>query len=293
LYWRAQDIYQTPTTDFADHADALTASCNDLVAAGTDLPALSTSISTTVLSGQVFTTTDCLEVTKVISATELRIDPTAQCNFQPLLDPSTPSLCAAGTGSAVTVYTDTFEVASGWTVTHTDVYSPTNYEWVRRGSLPSGRTGQAFFAVDETGVGECTGDIGDVSRVMYLTSPSIAAPTSTTALRMAFDHWVATETDYDGGNLSISVNGGPWQLVDPDDYTFNGYNANLASVAGGNTNPLAGQPAFTGSDGGQVTGSWGTSLVDLTSTSAGSIVPAALCLGTDGCNGLEGWYGRC
>ncbi len=33
LYWRAQDIYQTPTTDFPDHADALTASCNDLVAA--------------------------------------------------------------------------------------------------------------------------------------------------------------------------------------------------------------------------------------------------------------------
>jgi Zn-dependent metalloprotease len=288
LYWRAQDVYQTPTTDFADHADALTASCNDLVLAGTNLPALSTGISTTVGSGQVFTTTDCLQVTKAISATELRIDPTVQCGFTPLLDPATPALCAAGTGSAVAVFTDTFEVASGWTVTHTDVFSATNYEWVRRGSLPDGRVGQAFFGVDETGVGSCNEGIGDVSRVMYLTSPSITAPTSTTALRMAFDHWVATEQDFDGGNLWISVEGGNWQLVDPAAYTFNAYNATLDPSG---TSPLAGQPAFSGSDGGQVTGSWGTSLVDLHSYIApGESFQLRYAMGTDGCGGREGWY---
>jgi hypothetical protein len=291
LYWRAQDVYQTPTTDFADHADALTASCNDLVLAGTNLPALSTSISTTVLSGQVFTTTDCLQVTQVISATELRIDPTAQCAFTPLLDASTPALCAAGTGSAVTVYTDTFEVASGWTVSHTDVYSATNLNWVLRGSLPDARPGQAFFAIDEVPNSSCSGEIGDVSRVMYLTSPAISAPASTTALRMAFDHWVATEAGWDGGNLSISVNGGPWQLVEPADFTFNGYNANINSAGAGNTNPLAGQPGFTGSDGGQVTGSWGTSLVDLHDyVVPGDSFQLRYAMGTDGCGGLEGWY---
>ena len=31
LYWRAQSVYQTPTTDFDDHADALEASCTDLI----------------------------------------------------------------------------------------------------------------------------------------------------------------------------------------------------------------------------------------------------------------------
>ena len=31
IYWRAQSVYQTPTTDFADHADALEQSCHDLV----------------------------------------------------------------------------------------------------------------------------------------------------------------------------------------------------------------------------------------------------------------------
>lgn len=148
LYYRAQSVYQVPTTDFADHADALLASCNDLVAAGTNLPALSVFVTNTVLSGQVFTTTDCLQVTKMISATEMRVDPAAQCNFQPLLNPNAPALCAAGTGTPITVFTDTFEIASGWTVSHTDVYSFTNFDWTRVISLPSGLPGTAFFAID-------------------------------------------------------------------------------------------------------------------------------------------------
>lgn len=290
LYWRAQDIYQTPTTDFNDHANALVASCNDLVSAGTNLPVLSTSVSNTVLSGQIFTTTDCLELTKVISATELRIDPTAQCNFQPLLNPAAPALCAAGTGTPVTVFTDTFEVASGWTVSHTDVYSATNLNWVQRGSLPGGRAGNAFYAIDEVAGSQCSQDIGDVSRVMYLTSPIINLPVATTVSRLSFDHYVATESSYDGGNVQISVNGGPWQVVSAANYTFNPYNTTLAS-APGNTNPIAGQPAFSGSDGGQVTGSWGRSLVKISSyAQAGDSVRLRYQLGTDGCGGLDGWY---
>ena len=31
IYWRAMTDYQTPTSDFADHADSLEASCTDLV----------------------------------------------------------------------------------------------------------------------------------------------------------------------------------------------------------------------------------------------------------------------
>ena len=38
LYWRAQSVYQTPTTDFADHADALEASCTDLIGAAARRP---------------------------------------------------------------------------------------------------------------------------------------------------------------------------------------------------------------------------------------------------------------
>ena len=43
----------------------------------------------------------------------------------------------------------------------------------------------------------------------------------------------------------------------------------LASVEEGNTNPLAGQPGFTGTDGNVPGGSWGTSIVNLKKLGAG------------------------
>ena len=38
IYWRAQSVYQTPTTNFADHADALEASCTDLIGQTAERP---------------------------------------------------------------------------------------------------------------------------------------------------------------------------------------------------------------------------------------------------------------
>jgi hypothetical protein len=64
--------------------------------------------------------------------------------------------------------------------------------------------------------------------------------------RLTFDHWVATECGFDGGNVKISVNGGAWQLVKAADFIYNPYNTTLATVAQGNTNPLAGQPGLLG-----------------------------------------------
>jgi hypothetical protein len=90
IYWRAQSVYQVPTTKFADHADALEASCTDLI--GQNLENLSTGADLGP-SGQSLTTADCAEVTDMIAAVELRTDPT-QCNFQPALNPNTPNLCA-------------------------------------------------------------------------------------------------------------------------------------------------------------------------------------------------------
>lgn len=288
LYWRAQSVYQVPTTDFSDHADALLASCNDLVAAGTNLPLPTVFATTTVASGQVFTTTDCLQVQKVISATEMRVDPTAQCNFQPLLNLNAPALCAPYTGPEMPVFKDTFEVASGWTLTHTDVYSASNVNWVRRTSLPDGRAGYAFYALD--GDGQCTEGPGDASRVLYLASPVITLPVTATVPRLAFDHYIATEGGYDGGNLKISVNGGPWQLVARSDFTFNSYNTTFAA-APGNTNPLAGQAAFSGADGGKVTGSWGRSIVKINNYAhPGDTVRLRFEFGNDGCGRIDGWY---
>jgi len=126
--------------------------------------------------------------------------------------------------------------------------------------------------------------------VLHLVSPQITIPTSVTQPRLTFDHWVATEPGYDGGNLRISVNDGPWQLVPAASFVYNPYNTTLVS-APGNTDPLAGQPAFSGTDGGAVDGTWGRSIVDL-ATFAGpkDKIRLQFDLGTDGCGGRFGWY---
>jgi bacillolysin len=54
---------------------------------------------------------------------------------------------------------------------------------------------------------------------------------------------------------------------------------------------MAGEPAFSGTDGGQVDGSWGRSIVDLAPyASAGSTVRLRFDIGNDGCSGVQGWY---
>ena len=59
-----------------------------------------------------------------------------------------------------------------------------------------------------------------------------------------------------------------------------------------NTNPLAGEPAYTGTDQGNVYGgSWGQSQIDLDSLAQpGDNVRIRWDFGVDGCTGWEGWY---
>ena len=52
----------------------------------------------------------------------------------------------------------------------------------------------------------------------------------------------------DGGNVWISVDGRAYSLIPASAFLFNPYNQTLVTAAAGNTNPLAGQPAFTGTD---------------------------------------------
>ena len=75
LYWRAQSVYQTPTTNFDDHADALQASCQDLI--GQPLEGLSTTDTPAGTSSESITQADCAAVDAMIEAVELRLDPAA------------------------------------------------------------------------------------------------------------------------------------------------------------------------------------------------------------------------
>ncbi|MCB0664537.1 MAG: hypothetical protein KDC80_01890, partial [Saprospiraceae bacterium] len=88
----------------------------------------------------------------------------------------------------------------------------------------------------------------------------------------------------------INIDGAGWNLIPASAFTLNDYNLNLN--VNSNDNPLAGQPAFTGSDGGSPDGSWGTSVINLSELGvmAGSNIVIRWELGTDGCNGTFGWY---
>jgi Zn-dependent metalloprotease len=163
-------------------------------------------------------------------------------------------------------------------------------DWAVVGGLPSGRTGSAAFVIDDPGLGDCQTDIE--AGVLFLQSPSISIPANASTPGITFDHWVATELGWDGGNVKISVNGGAYALVAGSRFTFNGYNSSLTpSFPDGNDNPLAGQAAFTGTDGGSNSGTWGQSQIDLAGiANPGDDIRIRFEMGLDGCNGVVGWY---
>ena len=286
IYFRAMTVYQTPFTDFADNAESLEASAQDLL--GRNLPDLRTGLP----SGQRISPNDLKQLHAATLATELRKPPT-QCNFRPLLGKNPPDdSCGLPATAQTTIFADTFETNPlvRWKATR-EVVDPTlfqggNWSWVH--NLPDGRQGKGLFANDPA-VG-C--DLPDPSQVgvLELASPAINIPPGlSSAPHLSFDHWVALEEGFDGAQLMISVNGGPYQLVDPSAFIYNGYNESLLTFS---ENPRIGQPAFTGTDAGSFNGSWGTSIVDLSGyVHSGDTIRLRFDMSTDYCFGTgTGWY---
>ncbi|WP_422011622.1 M4 family metallopeptidase [Roseateles sp.] len=285
IYFRAMSVYQHSASNFTDHADALDQSCRDLT--GVNLNSLTTGAP----SGEIINATDCGQITKMAAAVELRSS-VSQCGFTPLLQKSPPALCP--TGTATSLLSDSFDggkrAGAKWALSHQGV-SPeyTARDWGVVNNLPNGRAGYAMFMANSS-IGTCSAG-GDESGVQRLESPEITLPAGTAVTRMSFDHWVGTEASYDGGNVKISVNGGAWQLVSAANFVYNPYNATLATAAAGNTNPLAGQAAFSGSDGGSVSGSWGRSIINVGAyANPGDKIKVRFEMGQDGCGGSFGWY---
>lgn len=286
IYWRAQSTYQGPASGFVEHADALQQSCTDLT--GVNLKHLKTGAP----SGEIITAADCDQVAKMALAVELR-SPPSQCTFTSVLAKSPPSLCGAGS-TPTAVASDTFEggkrASMKWLLSNQGVeagaYQPRNFGVLNK--LPGGRAGYAMWAADPDG--SCSGT-GSQAGVQRLDTPELTIPATATNLRMTFDHFVATEAGWDGGNVKISVNGGAWMVVAAGDFIYNPYNGVLNTAAAGNDNPMAGQPAFTGTDGGSVTGSWGRSIINLFPyAKAGDKVKIRFEMGNDCGFGSFGWY---
>ena len=286
IYFRAQSVYQNPVSDFVDHADALEQSCSDLV--GTEVPDLQTGAP----SGQSISAADCGQLATTLKAVEMR-SPPVQCNFQPLLDPGEGNMCGAGEKPS-SFFSSNFDAGDSaldrWTISRTAV-NPAQFvprDWSLVASLPDKRPGRAFFAPDPH-YGTCSYS-DDQSGVLHLYSPVITIAKSAAKPKLSFDHWVATELGWDGANIKLSVNGGPWQVVDYTHFERNSYNY-LLNAAPGNTNPMASQQAFTGADGGSLSGSWGQSIIDLSPyVTGGQKVQVRFDMGTDICGGGVGWY---
>ncbi|WP_312421375.1 M4 family metallopeptidase [Epilithonimonas sp.] len=288
LWWRAQKNYLTATSDFANFADALEASANDLI--GVNLEGLSTTGTPAGVTGQSITLADVQNVKNGILAVQLRTSPATQCNYTPLLAQSAPSLCANATNNPL--FKEDWENGLGnWTVTNVPT-KPSTWEardWTIKSNLPKSRPGKAIFAIDPIN-GDCASNLQN--GILRLESPTITIPTFTSGkYEMAFNHYVATEATWDGGNIKYSLNGGSWTLLPVTAFTQNGYNSTLDGTSQSD-NPLKGQRAFTGTDGGSLGGSWGQSVIDLSKlgVTSGSKIKFRFELGTDGCNGVEGWY---
>lgn len=297
IWWRAQTAYLTPVSDFTAAADGLEQSCLDLV--GQPINLVSTAVNGTQSPATPITAGDCTQVADVMTAVEMRADP-VQCDFQPLLNKDTPSLCGDGfTENAI--YTEDFEDGlAGWD-TDFELYDDGTYAggihapWEATDSAPGNHPGGvAYGPVPD--LGDCSGDgVNDFSSRDSIISPDITLPSGDVSPVLSFDQYIATEAGYDGGNVKVSVNGGDFAPIPAAAYIFNAPKTLTSSAT--SSDPLAGEPGFTGTDGGKVTGSWGTSQVDLSAmdVAPGDTITLRIDVGRDGCGGIDpefggGWY---
>lgn len=303
IFWHTQTSYLTSTSGFAELADGLEASCADLTG-NTTLKKLAVGDSPTG-GGQAdggaltpITATDCAAVAKATAATELRVEP-VQCNFKPMFNKGTVG-CGEGTVTK-NLWFEGFEsgLPATWTKdveaenAHFDPTVTTKLPLVTEGgAVHKGGSSVLYFddKGDDGNFGSCNGDAEDYSSRVGVTTPTLTVPAGELP-RLSFDHYVASEVNFDGGNVKVSVNGGAFAVVPASAWLYNAPGGQLDTAAAGNTNPMAGQPAFTGTDGGEPTGSWGSSVISLSALAKqGDKVRFRFDFGMDGCNGIDGWY---
>lgn len=293
IWWRAQTSYLTPQSNFVDAANAFEQSCTDLV--GQPINKLTTATNATPVAATPITATDCASVVAANTAVEMRTEP-VKCNFQPLLAKDAPATCGEGFTEDVLWSEDFEDGLAGWKAGSEVVFAGgLNEPWQAKASAPAGAGAPhaskvAFGPAPDDGVCTSGQGAGDFSSRDSITGPVVQLPDSLRGAKLSFEHYVATEVGYDGGNVKLSINGGPFTAIDPDAYLYNA--PGELSGPATNTNPLAGEPGFTGVDGGQTKGSWGESQVDLAAAGAstGDTVQLRFDIGRDGCGGVEGWY---
>ena len=288
IFYHANAHYVTRVTDFSALAAMLRRSARDL--RGTNLRALTLLNTVAPLSNQYITDADLASLDAAIAATGL--DRAADCPTVPTLAQQPPSGCEeADISNFAVVFREDWEGDSlYWTTAEHPVHPNTWDEkpWRAVGNLPDQRSGTAMFAPNAH-AGNCQTDRDNGT--VDLTSPLITLPDGETGFMLRFDHYYAIEERTDGGRLSISINRGDFVPLAASVFLYNGYDGTL-DPAFSNDNPLAGAAAFTGADRFSTTGTWGTSLVDLSAAGAlpGDDIQLRWTLGHDGCDGWLGWF---
>jgi hypothetical protein len=205
-----------------------------------------------------------------------------------------PALCA-GFGDVQSISLTDWESGLGsWTAGRHDVAVPGDFttpNWAVIGSLPDSRPGKAAFVENADDDVLCGLEEVDQTGALTLDSPEIEIPAGTQVPRISIDHWFAVEVNWDGGNFKISVNGSAFNLIpasaiEVGPYNLTIYPAVLENGTEWNTNPLAGEEAFSGP-----LLSWGQSHINLQGIAkAGDTVQLRFDFGLDECYGDIGWY---
>ncbi len=75
----------------------------------------------------------------------------------------------------------------------------------------------------------------------WLISPEVEIPEDSEGAQLSFQNWLDFDYRYDGGNVRISTDGETWDLIEPiHDYPY--------TISDEFDNPLAGEPAFAGTE---------------------------------------------
>lgn len=158
---------------------------------------------------------------------------------------------------------------------------------VDSGAPPAGWSGWAYEAADGTWTAKgATVDCGGPFN-SKLTSPAYTVPQAD-EVTLSFTHRYSFEGDYyDGGQVWISVNGGAFTPVSPDNFTANGYAP--GNIVG--TGIINGQRAFNGDSEGFATGNFITSSVILGNFNANDTIAVQFVGAWDECwaPGQPGW----
>ncbi|MHC4698216.1 MAG: M4 family metallopeptidase [Planctomycetota bacterium] len=271
VWYRALLYYLTSISDFEDAYIAMHRAAQDLIGTFPNDP------RTGDPSGEEFTAFDAVQVDTALRAVEM--NGPGRCGaMADVFDRDLPEQCSPRTN----LFSDSFENGvGGWTVENTGPQNP--YDWVLRDDLVLFRPGMAWFVEDPRVL------IGNESARHSLISPYIDIPTEVNELhapKLIFTHYVATEYPADGGNVKISVNDGPFELIEDAAFEHNFYNATIWGTGTIDGNPLQGQRGWTG-----VAAGWGTSLVDLSSlVEGGDTIRIRFDFGKDPNGGYDGWY---